>query len=409
LLARQCYFYAEELLVRRGEYDLCVKLLSNVQQRFESLVVTYRAEQRQISSYLSPQYPVGGTTNAWIKIRNDSNDRFVHQVCRWAEILVAKGSPDEATRLCDSALAVLDDPRLKSGVEDARNRVGKVRASPPAPSLEKMVIAAPRPVNTNVVALSVAVERWAPALTPGQKPDFLELLKETRALALDGRYEEALQRHIWYHNHSLELDPDQRGVRISSLRDWVELGRRYPKARETLLEIRDWKTRKLLDGTGNAQAFKDVAAINDHYGNQEATLSLFKSVNERDPALARKCYDSAESLLVKNREYDLCLSSLGDHEQRFSSLRQQWETGRKWEKDMSAKLKAIPNRSGGPSFVPPPFYDNFFVERTRRLIEILAGTGHTSEAEKIQVQAVAALDDARLRSAVADAKRRIGN
>ena len=48
-----------------------------------------------------------------------------------------------------------------------------------------------------------------------------------------------------------------------------------------------------------------------------------------------------------------------------------------------------------------------FVGQTGLLIEVLVGTGHTADAEKIRDQAVAVLDDPRLKSAVADAQKRI--
>jgi hypothetical protein len=48
-----------------------------------------------------------------------------------------------------------------------------------------------------------------------------------------------------------------------------------------------------------------------------------------------------------------------------------------------------------------------FVGQTRQLIEILVGTGHKADAEEIRNQAVAILDDPRLKSAVSDAAEKI--
>ena len=50
---------------------------------------------------------------------------------------------------------------------------------------------------------------------------------------------------------------------------------------------------------------------------------------------------------------------------------------------------------------------NNFVGEVRRLVEILVGTGHKNDAEKIQAQAVSVLDDTRLKSAVSDAEERL--
>jgi hypothetical protein len=205
------------------------------------------------------------------------------------------------------------------------------------------------------------------------------------------------------------------------LRDWVELGRKYPKAKQALLEIRDGNTRKLVEGRGSSQLFKDAAAINREYGSEDATYTLFKTVQERDPALAQQCYRTVEDLLVKKGEYALCLTCLGDYQARFASIRQEWEKGKSREDNMSRKFQESGKKMAEywaqqgqsppimPQYGPPKYHDKHFVEETRRLIEILVGTGHKAEAGKIQEQAVAALDDARLKSAVADAEKRMRN
>ena len=52
--------------------------------------------------------------------------------------------------------------------------------------------------------------------------------------------------------------------------------------------------------------------------------------------------------------------------------------------------------------------DTRFVGHVSQLIEILVGAGHKADAESIRDQAVALLDDARLKSAVSDAEKKIG-
>jgi hypothetical protein len=48
-----------------------------------------------------------------------------------------------------------------------------------------------------------------------------------------------------------------------------------------------------------------------------------------------------------------------------------------------------------------------FTSKVRQLIEILVGTDHKADAEDVRDQAVAVLDDARLKSAVRDAEERV--
>jgi hypothetical protein len=50
---------------------------------------------------------------------------------------------------------------------------------------------------------------------------------------------------------------------------------------------------------------------------------------------------------------------------------------------------------------------NNFVGQVCKLVEILVATGHQADAEKIRDEAVAVLDDARLKSAVSDAGKKL--
>ncbi len=77
--------------------------------------------------------------------------------------------------------------------------------------------AKPSPLN-----LSPGSETWSPALGPDEKPDPELIRKEAAALTQEGKYEEALQRQLWYHNHVLQFQPNMRAVRLSfGLAQWV--------------------------------------------------------------------------------------------------------------------------------------------------------------------------------------------
>jgi hypothetical protein len=50
---------------------------------------------------------------------------FVGRVCVMVDILVAAGHRDEAEKIRNEAVLVLDDPRLKSAVTDAEQKLAK--------------------------------------------------------------------------------------------------------------------------------------------------------------------------------------------------------------------------------------------------------------------------------------------
>jgi hypothetical protein len=432
-LARQCYFYVESLLVKHGDYEMCLDYMGDPQRRYNliSQNPVMRPGRFSVTRNLPGRTrrpdPNGGTksvpadvltpsmpTEASSIIEKSSETWFVGEVGQLIEILVGAGRQSDAEKIRDQALTVLDDERLKSAISDAAERVGKVRASS-GPASPKNAARKPAPqrltmVNTNFAKPSASLGKWAPSLGPGEKPDLKNIRQEAKDLMAKGSYEDALQRHLWYFKHALEYDNNERGVRLSfALSDWIELGRRYPKARQALVEIRDGATRELVEGRGSARLFGDVTAINGHWGQEDATCALFKFVADHDPALAKQCYRVAEPLLVKNGEYALCLGYIPDYQAKFEGLRKDWEQGRKWEEKISgthAKAAWVSPSTGLGSPELPKFYDNNFVQEACRLIEVLVATGHTADAQKVRDQALALLPDSRLKSAVEDAKAR---
>jgi hypothetical protein len=112
-------------------------------------------------------------------------------------------------------------------------------------------------------------------------------------------------------------------------------------------------------------------------------------------------------------DYELCLTLIGDPQARFESCRRSWEMQRESQQRMDEMKKkfAMPQpHLPSVAFAPPDMGQmatNHFVGDVRKLIEILVGAGRKTDAGKIRDQAVAILDDARLKSAVSDAEGKV--
>ncbi len=275
-------------------------------------------------------------------------------------------------------------------------------------------------ISSAVEVKRASVGTWSPTIAPGEKFEPATVLEAATKLMKEGSYEDALQRHIWFHNNVQKFgDSYQSTVRLTSaISEWEQLGRRYPKAKQALMEIRDDKTREIIEGRGYAEIFQEVAAINREFQNDDATLTLFKTIRRTDPKLAQQCYFYAENLLITNGEYQLCLDVMGDSQKQFSSLRRSIEMQRDQETRMAEMYKRMEesNRQRGitnnyPRSVVPDTMkkhsEDYFVSRTCRLIEILIGAERKDEAEKIQAQALAIFDDPLLKSAISDAEKRV--
>ena len=317
---------------------------------------------------------------------------------KWAQKIVDSGQADETSR------KMLEAAKAKELGEGLRLKIE------------------PLPAKSSATA-----ETWSPTNAPGEKIDVSKVLSEAKDLMDQGRYEDALQRQIWYFNHALEYDQGQTGVRLSfALSQWMELGRRYPKAKEALIEIRDQDTRALADGKGNSGLFADISNINRELQDDGATYALFKTIREKDPQIARQCYFWAEDLLVAKGEYQWCYDYMGDPQFRFDSIRHLYELDlsnqrrmadtQQRTKQMIGEMNRKNGRTNPPAFSPPDTSaflkksaEDRFVGSVRQLIEILVATGHKPVAEKIQAQAVAALNDSRLQSAIIDAEAKTKN
>ena len=286
------------------------------------------------------------------------------------------------------------------------------------PSVEHKQIEKPKPIAvpipTNRLA-NASAETWSPALAPGEKPDLQKILDEAKTFMEQHKYEESLQRHLWHFNHATEFgDPYQSVVRLTSgLSDWEELGRRYPKAKQALTEIRDSRTQQLAAGQGYSEMLHEVQAINHELRDDDATVALIKTIHAKDPKLTGQNYFWMEDLLLQKGEYDLLLDCMGDPQAHFESARRGFEMQIQSQQRMVEMRKQYPvpaPRLPGGAFTPPDLGQmatNNFVGQVCKLVEILVATGHQADAEKIRDEAVAVLDDARLKSSVSDAERKI--
>jgi hypothetical protein len=110
-VARRCYGVVEDLLVRKGEYELCLSFIPNSEARFN----TIRQEKERMA-----QMPFGNS-----RMKEFYEGHFVKQTCTLIEILVATGHKPEAEKIRDQALLVIGDPLLTSAVQDAEKKLAK--------------------------------------------------------------------------------------------------------------------------------------------------------------------------------------------------------------------------------------------------------------------------------------------
>jgi hypothetical protein len=124
-LAQQCYGYAENLLVEKGEYAVCLKYIGDPQTKFDFI----RSVRERMNEFLDRTPPPNQS-----RMRQQANDTFVKDTRTLVEILVGCGRAAEAEKIQAEAVAVFNDPRLQSAVTDAEQKTGG-KSSAAAPGL----------------------------------------------------------------------------------------------------------------------------------------------------------------------------------------------------------------------------------------------------------------------------------
>lgn len=223
--------------------------------------------------------------------------------------------------------------------------------------------------------------------------DMQKYLSDTQDLVRQGKKQEALEHFIWFHDHALEYEPAMYGVRLSfALSYWKQLGDGYPPALVAMKKIRDDKTALLADKKGNRTLFHDVMALNRTLGEDSKTVDLFRKLDQEQKELAMQCWDVAKEAIVKAKAYDLARKYISNPVREFDKVKAMYDqnTAMYGGENFGERFKA--------------FNENHFVEETIRLIDVAVALNDSNAAKEIQLQALAILDDYRLRDAIPSEK-----
>ncbi len=154
--------------------------------------------------------------------------------------------------------------------------------------------------------LLLATPIYAAAWTPPADPDPQKILNEAREDACAKRYQDALAKHVWFHQNVLAIQPAFYGVRLSfALSDWYELAKKYPPAMEKLVEMRDKAKRRVIDGRDIYSSFHDMESINGYLGEDVVTKDLFVLLDKQNPTAAKSVFDLAQASLIQSKAFKL--------------------------------------------------------------------------------------------------------
>jgi hypothetical protein len=218
-----------------------------------------------------------------------------------------------------------------------------------------------------------------------------ERLTQAHQAARDGDYAFALSEYVWYHEHALETEPSQGGVRMSyALAYWMELGAQYPAAIQALEDILARKTAVLRAGAGDWQLFDDVVAIGERLGRERATYELFLIVAAQRPDFAARCANLAIPAMLASGDFELARRYVGDTSERVKSANEL----------LSMALREMPRRLPERTDEIREVESRLYVAKIQEMLRILASVGDTAEAGRVRELSIAVVADADIRERV---------
>lgn len=223
-----------------------------------------------------------------------------------------------------------------------------------------------------------------------------KVLARARKYYQQGNYEKALQDHIWFHNNALKYKPSLYGIRLSfALLDWIELGKKYPKAYNELIDIRNRKADHIKNKRGTLEMFHDVKSINTYINENQRTVELYKKMTVCDFDLAKQCYCLAKDDLIAHQEYELCSQMM---EAPMFIIR-----------DMRKLLDqniAIYKTNQWADKAHLEWTIKYYLEETEFTLIVLVNNRRFVEADRFLAQASEDIDIARIKSGLADLKNK---
>ncbi len=153
-----------------------------------------------------------------------------------------------------------------------------------------------------------ALREKAKKPAPGNKVDVSARLELARAMAMQGKFDEATDAYVWLWKNMLEHAPAMAGVRGSFMAgDMGRLAARSESAKAAFTRLRDEVGGSAADPAAPFQAFDDWLVLNEVIGDQGATLAWFDRA-KGDPKwkdrLDRESFRLEAMLLQKQRWAD---------------------------------------------------------------------------------------------------------
>jgi len=144
---------------------------------------------------------------------------------------------------------------------------------------------------------------------------------ELRTDFQEKRYEDALAKHLWFHEKSKDY-PALAGVRLSyALGQWLELGKVHPAALDKMKSLRDQLEIDIAkDSKSDFVKLMDLFAFNRTLGDSKRNVAIFVTLDAQSSPLTKQAFILTFGTLVTHQEFKLAGKYLNSEDYYATAL-----------------------------------------------------------------------------------------
>jgi hypothetical protein len=168
---------------------------------------------------------------------------------------------------------------------------------------------------------SASITLVSAAWTPPANASIETIYDELRTDFQEKRYEDALAKHLWFHEKSKDY-PALAGVRLSyALGQWLDLGKVHPPALEKMKSLRDQLEIDIAkDSKSDFVKLMDLFAFNRTLGDSKRNVAIFVSLDAQSSPLAKQAFILTFGTLVTHQEFKLAGKYLNSEDYYATAL-----------------------------------------------------------------------------------------
>ena len=194
-----------------------------------------------------------------------------------------------------------------------------------------------------------------------------------------GQFQQALEKHIWYHHHALCTGSGENRVRLSfALMYWRKLADQYPPAMEELNSLKTRARAKVISGDDPIGSIREYLAICRHLEHQPESRDLFWEIHRTRPELARRVFPYVMPILIEAGDFKICDLYL-EPDSQVDRIIKRYRDSQSTETELSVRFRSRER-------------EKFKIDASA-IVALLKFNGHQRESQRIADRIRAAWDD----------------